>query len=98
LCRSNVELGDWIIEQLCAFSKREVHAKLVAQIIMENPDSQESRINRLLKFILTNLEQEDIKNVVYLTLLIDSFLITLLNSAKNYQTQLVQEIPIEVAP
>lgn len=35
------------------------------------------RLQTLLKFILDNLVVEDIKNILYLTLLIDSFTIVL---------------------
>ena len=51
---------------------------------------------QLLQFILNNLDQDDVKNVIYLTLLIDSFTVCLLLSAKNFRMQLIQDVQLDV--
>lgn len=97
LSRHNQTFGDWVLHNFtCLRRGGGVHAKLVAQIIMQDEEMIVPRLLKLLAYVLANLREEDVKAIVQLTLLMDAFTICLIQSARNLRNQLVQEIALDV--
>jgi hypothetical protein len=73
LCSQNAEMTDWIIEKFLDIKANQKQISLLGEIIKRDKNKCEARIKKILSYILTHVESDEIKTMEDLTDIIDIF-------------------------
>ncbi|CAD8207678.1 unnamed protein product [Paramecium octaurelia] len=88
LTKYNPEFGDWVLEQIMDITLEWAHAKLTAEIVLQDKDKQLDRLKKFLNYILNQIKQiaqiaKSQDQFTQLTLLIEALTYAILISSKQ---------------
>ncbi|CAD8118277.1 unnamed protein product [Paramecium sonneborni] len=88
LTKYNPEFGDWVLDQIMDITLEWAHAKLTAEIVLQDKDKQLDRLKKFLNYILNQIKQigqiaKSQDQFTQLTLLIEALTYAILISSKQ---------------
>lgn len=73
LCSQNSEMADWIIDRFLDIKANQKQISLIGEIIKRDTDKSDERIKKILKYILDQVESDDIKTMDSLSDILEIF-------------------------